>query len=81
VGAPGRDPADGDIIGLAYDLEDKLGADASDALWREAYALAAADPLFDTPQVTTDDEGRHWHQGREYVAVDVDGELDYQPKD
>lgn len=36
--------------------------------------------LFAAPQLTTDSDGRHWDAaGREYRAVDVDGELAYEP--
>lgn len=37
-------------------------------------------PLFDTPQIFTDNDGRHTDaEGREYRAVDVDGELAFEP--
>lgn len=37
-------------------------------------------PLLNAVQIHTDDDGRHWDDdGREYRAVDVDGELDFQP--
>lgn len=37
-------------------------------------------PLFSTPQIHTDEHGRHWDdQGHELVAVDVDGELTFAP--
>lgn len=37
-------------------------------------------PLFTTPQIHTDDHGRHTDdQGREYHAVTIDGELAFEP--
>lgn len=42
---------------------------------------AASDPideLLDVVQIHTDADGRHWDtDGREYTAVDIDGELTY----
>lgn len=36
-------------------------------------------PLFDTPQIRTDDDGRHWDtDGREHRLVDVDGETTWE---
>ena len=36
-------------------------------------------PLFATPQIHTDTDGRHWDgQGREYRAVEVDGEITFE---
>lgn len=37
-------------------------------------------PLFATPQIETAPDGRHWGaEGREYRAVEVDGEITYEP--